>query len=396
MHKRKTVFILVLFLSFLIFSQIDPSNHSVDTVFAHYESSFHHRLIHSKGAWAITNGSKDITVAVLDSGIDFSHSELQNTAWENEDEISDNAIDDDGNGYVDDINGWDFVFNDSNPGPEGGDEVHWHATFIAGIIAAPLNSIGPVGVAPNVTIMDVRVLDVSNLRGTSYEGLGNAIRYAVDNGADVINLSLNYYPANDTYYDDILYAVSQNVAVVSITGNTYLPDGGQEYKSYPGGYEEVITVGATNSSGGLADYSNFGEWTEIVAPVGSEDDITHLYSTVPFYTYNSFYGWGYGTSFACPQVAAVIALMKSYNNSMPISEMKTILQNTATDLGDPGKDIYFGYGLLNASAALEAMLLQQTEEPTDSSTNGTDLEYKSLFVSLIIIASTVILLKRRK
>jgi len=240
MLKRKTLFVSVLILTLLTINFFNPTNNIVDLGNAHFENSFHHNYIHTRGAWKITNGSKEVTVAVIDSGIDFSHFELTNIAWVNEDEIADNGLDDDGNGYVDDINGWDFVFNDSNPGPYP-EEVHWHGTFIAGLIAAPLNSMGPVGIAPNVTVMDVRVLDAANYAGTTYEGLGDAIRYAVDNGADVINLSLHYYDANDTYYDDILYAVSQNVAVVSITGNTYPPTGGQEYKSYPGGYDEGNT-----------------------------------------------------------------------------------------------------------------------------------------------------------
>ena len=391
MLRKKTLFVSLLVLTLLAINFFNPTNNLVNLGNAHYEKLFYHDLIHTSGAWKITNGSKDVTVAVIDSGIDFSHSELINVAWVNEDEIDDNGIDDDGNGYIDDVNGWDFVFNDSNPGPDFPDYVHWHATFIAGLIAAPLNSLGPVGIAPNVSIMDVRVLNAANYAGTTYEGLGDAIRYAVDNGADVINLSLHYYDANDTYYDDIQYAVSQNVAVVSITGNTYPPTGGREYKSYPGGYDEVITVGATDSHGdSISDYSNYGEWTEIVAPVGNDSELRHIYSTVPFYTYGTSYGWGTGTSFACPQVSAVIALMKSYNSTMPISEMRTILQETATDLYTPGKDIYSGYGLLNASAALEAMV------PPSDDPNGTSISFTPIIASFIFLTAVVVLYKRKK
>ncbi|MCG3222695.1 MAG: S8 family serine peptidase [Candidatus Heimdallarchaeota archaeon] len=390
MLRKKTLSVSLLILTLLTINFFNPTNNLVDFSNAHYENLFYHDLIHTRDAWKITNGSKEVTVAVLDSGIDFSHPELSNVAWVNEDEIADNGLDDDGNGYADDINGWDFVFNDSIPGPDSPDLVHWHATFIAGLIAAPLNSMGPVGVAPNVTVMDVRVLDAANYSGTTDEGLGDAIRYAVENGADVINLSLHYYDANDTYYDDIQYAVSQNVAVVSITGNTYPPTGGQEYKSYPGGYDEVIAVGAIDSENNKADYSNYGEWTEIVAPVGNQEDTVRLYSTVPYYTYHSFYGWGYGTSFACPQVAAVIALMKSINGTMPVSEMRTILQETATDLGDAGKDDFFGYGLLNASAALEAML-PPPEEP-----NGTSISFVPIIASFIFLTAVIVLYKRKK
>jgi len=110
--------------------------------------------------------------------------------------------------------------------------------------------------------MDIRVLKSDNYQGTTLEGLGDAIRYAVDNGADVINLSLQYYSESEDYHDDIVYAIENNVAVVSITGNSWVSyGGGKEIMSYPGAYEEVIAVGATNYDQEKADYSNYGEWS---------------------------------------------------------------------------------------------------------------------------------------
>lgn len=149
---------------------------------------------------------------MIDSGIDFSHSELFQQ-WKNTDELPADGIDNDLNGYIDDDHDWDFVSNDSEPGPQAVDPIHWHATYITGIISAPLNDYGIVGVAPNVTIMDLRVLDQTNYQGTTDEELGDAIKYAVDNGADVFNLSLQYYANSSLYHDDILYAISQNVTV---------------------------------------------------------------------------------------------------------------------------------------------------------------------------------------
>ncbi|MHA2255206.1 MAG: S8 family serine peptidase, partial [Candidatus Heimdallarchaeaceae archaeon] len=112
--------------------------------------------------------------------------------------------------------------------------------------------------------------------------------------------------------------------------------------------------------------------------------------------YGTSYGWGTGTSFACPQVAAVVALMKSYNSTMPLSEMRTILQETATDLGDPGKDIYFGYGLLNASAALEAMLPPPDDPNGTGSTNGTSLSFVPILASFLFLTTVVLIYKRKK
>lgn len=361
--SRKTTLFSIIILVFLL--ALNFPNLSKDLIqlgsAQNFEGSYHHRLIGSEGAWAITNGTKDITIAVIDSGIDFSHSELKNVYWNNTDEIGNNSIDDDGNGYIDDVRGWDFVNNDSNPGPGTYDPIHRHGTFITGLIAAPLNGKGPVGIAQNVSIMDVRVLASDNYMGVSNFGFGEAIRYAVDNGADVLSISIHYMSPDDNYHDDIIYAVENDVVVVSITGNT--DDGGIEYRSYPGGYDEVIAVGASTANNLKASYSNYGlPWTEIVAPVGNRLDSTTLDNT---------YGWGWGTSYACPQVAAVVALMKSLNNSMTVSEIRSILRKSATDIGDPGKDEFFGYGLLNATKAVMAVLDPSILiEPEDTDTTN--------------------------
>ncbi len=349
-HKKITLVILLTFL--VMFTSLSTKNSVVIVRAANYENSFHHAIIDSAGAWAITNGSSDITIAVIDAGIDFNHPDLIDSAWINTGEIFNNSIDDDGNGYVDDFNGWDFVSNDSVPGPETGDPIHWHGTFIAGIISAPIDGDGIAGIAPNVTIMDLRILLDNNYNGVSMEDFGNAIRYAVDNGADVINLSLQYYPDDAAYYDDIVYAISNNVPVVSVTGNTYLPEGGRYYQSYPGGYEEVICVGATDENNEKADYSNYGEWTDIVAPVGNQEGPVKIISISP----PTNYSISFGTSFACPQVASVVALMRSLNYSLTVEEIKDILYRSATDIGSKGKDVFFGHGLLNAALALEAVL----------------------------------------
>ena len=361
--------------------------HVPDVSAQNYESSFHHTQIQSLGAWEITQGLKEITVAVIDSGIDFSHPDLNQTAWINSGEIYNNSIDDDGNGYIDDYTGWDFVSNDSTPGPDPLDPIHWHATFIAGIIAAPKDDDGVVGVAPNVTVMDVRILLENNYNGVSYEDFGKAIRYAVDNGADVINLSLQYYSPSDLYHEEILYAISQGIPVVSVAGNTFQQyGGGQEIESYPGTYGEVICVGATNTAKQIADYSNYGEWVDIVAPVGDEA-ATDITSTVP----PDGYGMSYGTSFACPQVAAVIALIRSLNYSLTVDEIKNILYKSATDLGDPGKDIYFGYGLLNASKAVRAVL-----DPSILITPTSDTNSYFIYPALTIIFISIYYALRRK
>ena len=353
-----------------------------------YENSFHHSHIESAGAWEITQGYKNITVAIIDSGIDYSHPDLTQIGWTNLGEIFNNSIDDDSNGYVDDYYGWDFVSNDSVPGPEVDDPVHWHATFIAGIIAAPKDDDGIVGVAPNVTVMNVRILLSNNYAGTSDEDFGKAIRYAVDNGADVINLSLQYYSNSPYIHSAIQYAVANGVPVVSVPGNTALPTGGREYVSYPGAYEEVICVGATNINKQKADYSNYGAWVDLVAPVGDEASI-NIRSTAP----PDQYWTGWGTSFACPQVAATIAMMRSLNYSLTVDEIKYILYESAIDVEDPGKDILTGYGLLNASKAVRAVLDPSVLITPTSAGFSNILFFPAI---LVTIGCIVVILRKKK
>jgi len=375
------------------------------------EFDWHLEKISAFDAWKITNGSSDVVIAVIDSGICFNHSEITHAEWINTDEIAGNAIDDDANGYTDDVAGWDFVSigetPDNEPEGEPGDQVHWHATFIAGLISAAIDGDGIAGIASKVTLMNLRVLKADNYAGCTYEELGDSIRYAVDNGADVISMSLHNYPNTLDYYDDILYAYENNVSLVSVTGNRWLASGGgYYYRSYPGGYDEVISVGATNYYDVKADYSNYGPWTELVAPVGDQayDTIQHVIHST--YANGTDYIYGLGTSFACPQIAAAIALMISANSSVTSAEIRDILQKTATDLGVEGKDDYYGYGMLNVTAAvMEAVergsVIQPetptpTPTPTNTSTNGFPGFTALISIVSVSTCSVVIIVITRK
>ena len=139
-------------------------------------------------AWHTTHGSEDVVVAVIDSGIDYTIPQLAGRMWINEDEIPGNGIDDDHNGYIDDMHGWDF--RDTDNGSLRGSKIHWHGTFAASIIAAWPGENATVGVAPGVRIMDVRFLDSKGLfYGSDWRRFAQAINYAVDNGARIINLT---------------------------------------------------------------------------------------------------------------------------------------------------------------------------------------------------------------
>ena len=392
MSKSKTIIVLSIIFSLSIFSFSSTQNSLVNLTEAfNYEAQFFHEQIHLKDALRITNGSKDITVAVIDTGIDFSHPDLINTSWNNTDEIANNGEDDDENGYIDDVHGWDFSSDDSEPGPETEDLVHWHGTFIAGIIASSWNNDGMLGVAPNVTIMNVRLMDI-NAVFYGYTDLGAAIRYAADNGADVINLSFVALENSSIYYDELLYAYEKNIPLVSVTGNTFLPTGGQKQVTYPGSNDIVIAVGATNVDQERADYSNYGKETELVAPVGDQEAGAKIWSTKPFYSSSSFYGSAYGTSFACTQVSGIIALMRSLDYSLTVEEIRDILHRSAIDLGKRGRDIHFGYGLLNASKAVRAVL-----DPSILPEITTRTSYNiSIFTSIYMVLAIIITTKRRR
>jgi len=415
MKKKHSLIYLLIFISLIIGWQFGSiTNHtSALTIQNGAEFDWHLPKIGAFDAWKITNGSSNIVIAVIDSGICFNHSEITHSQWINTGEVAGNAIDDDSNGYVDDVEGWDFVSYggqtpDNEPEGEAGDQVHWHATFIAGLIAAAIDGDGIAGISSNISLMNLRVLDSGNMAGCSYEDLGNAIRYAVDNGADIISMSLQYYPNDPIYYDDIQYAYSQNVSLVSCTGNRWLASGGGYYfQSYPGGYSEVISVGATNFYDVKADYSNYGPWTELVAPVGDQgyDIIQHVIHST--YNNGTDYVYGIGTSFACPQVAATIALMKAANSSVTASEIREILQKTAIDLGVEGKDDYYGYGMLNVTAAVMEAVdrgsvipeeIPTSVTPTNTSTTSTSgftLAVSILGTSTITVVLIVITRKRK-
>jgi hypothetical protein len=398
---KPIIVIITLMCSYIVVANGYTDDGNVDLFKTNAEKGWHLDKICIDGAWAITNGSSDIVIAVIDSGINFAHPEISHCKWINDGEIASNAIDDDGNGYVDDTHGWDFVTDggnlpDNEPGPETGDSIHWHASFIAGIIAGKRDGFGIVGVAPNVTIMDVRVLKSNNYAGTTNEVLGDAIRYAVDNGADVISMSLQYYTNTSDWYDDIVYAYNSGVVIVSCTGNTWQPTGGQYLCSFPGCFDEVISVGATNYDNAKADYSNYGPWTELVAPVGDEGDPQQR-SIVSIAEDGVSYYYGWGTSFACPQVSSAVAMMLSVNSSLSVQDIRDILQDTATDLGALGKDDYFGYGLLNVTAAvMEAIERGSTIiEPTTLPTSPTP-GFKLIISTVSICGITAIISYLRK
>ena len=288
-------------------------------------------------AWWIHHGDPSVVVAVIDSGIDTSIPQLRESLWVNKGEIPGNGIDDDGNGYVDDIHGWDF--RDGDNSSLVGTPIHWHGTFAAGIIAARPGELPIVGVAPGVRIMDVRFLNSDNqFLSSDWRTFTEAIEYAVDNGARIINLSVFANGRPPGYFEDALRrAAERGVLIVGISGNT-----GEAGVLYPARYDTVYAVSATTKDDLAAGFSSYGPQVFACAP-GAK-----IVSFVP--------GGGTstrsGTSFAAPHVSGTLALIVSAYPGISAADAIGILRRSLVDLGTRGFDDWFGYGLVDAHEAV--------------------------------------------
>lgn len=268
--------------------------------------------INANLAWDKSDGAGAV-VAVIDTGVDYKHEDLKANIWRNEDEIAGNGIDDDNNGFIDDIRGWDFIADGVNCAQEedcskrdaNPNDVNGHGTHVSGIVAAVQNnSIGISGIAVKAKIMPLKAafatVSSALLKSTD---VYDAITYATDNGADVINMS--FAGKNLGILESaIREAHKAGVVFVAAAGNQ-----GSSEKMYPAALPEVISVGAIDPDGEKTSFSNYGDWVDIVAP-GS-----NIYSTLP----KGAYGFKSGTSMASPYVAGVAALIKSRNKVSKLS-----------------------------------------------------------------------------
>jgi subtilisin family serine protease len=279
-------------------------------------------VINAPEVWNQNITGNGIVVAVVDSGVDYTHPDLDGNIWRNAGEIAENGIDDDRNGYIDDIRGWDFVASDNNPMDLDFDG---HGTHIAGAIAAERNNFGITGVAPNAKIMPVRVLPFVGSGDPNNVAAG--IRYAADNGANVINLSLgNEFAPSNVINDAIQYANNKGSVVVVAAGNS-----GVDQPDYPARNANLwgIAVGSIDVSGRMDDSSNRSGSTPLdylVAP-GVE-----IVSTIP----DEDYELRSGTSMATPHVAGVAALVLNANPTLTPAQVEYILTTTANRNGLTG------------------------------------------------------------
>jgi len=303
--------------------------------YSNYQTSYL-ETIRAPNAWSITKGSKNVVVAVIDDGVYVNHPDLRENIWINKNEVIGNRIDDDGNGYIDDIYGWDFISNNGEMTVKGS-----HGTILAGILGAVGdNDEGIAGISWDVKIMPLIVCDT---KYCSPNAIINAIKYAADNGSNIINLSLGTWVTtgySTIYNEAIKYAYNKGVIIVAAAGNGDIEGGiGQNLDIIPQSLvcndneqNMVIGVGAVNNDKYRLSWSNFGKCVDIYAP-GYDIISTQApnYSTVEgFYTIKNN-----GTSFSAPMVSGAAALLKAKYPTMSNYEIRDrLIKNSSNGVLD--------------------------------------------------------------
>lgn len=265
-------------------------------------------FINIKKTWLKTIGSKNIKVAVLDTGVDYNHKDLVANVWVNQKEKNGQAgIDDDGNGFIDDVYGYDFINNDNDPIDDEG-----HGTHVAGVIGATGdNNIGIAGTAWDVTLINLKI--ARSDRSGRISSAIKAMDYAMKQGAQIINMSFGSYNYSQAFYDKLVEAQKRNILVVSGAGNDNKDIDKNPF--YPAAYnlDNIISVASNTSSAKKSNFSSYGKYNvDLFAPGSS------IYSTLP----GNRYGTDNGTSFATPYVSGAAVLLMSLNPGASYGSIK--------------------------------------------------------------------------
>jgi subtilisin family serine protease len=324
-------------------------------------------------AWDIETGN-NVIVGVIDTGVDWQHEDLAANIWTNPGEIPNNNIDDDNNGYVDDIRGWDFVNNDNNPMDDNG-----HGSHVSGTIAAVGNNgIGTVGVSWSAKIMGLKFLN-SGGNGTDADAI-SAIEYATRNGARLTSNSWGSFGNfSQSLYDAIAAAGRAGILFVAAAGNSPIDNDTNPNPNYPSSYDldNIIAVAATDHNDRKADFSAWGATSVDLGAPG-----VNILSTFP----NNTYGTISGTSMATPHVSGAVSLIWSRVPGLPHLKVKDILLQTV----DPVPDLQNRFptvsgGRLNAFKAL--ILAEPDSIPPAPVTDVAATDPKSNFITLTWTAS---------
>jgi uncharacterized repeat protein (TIGR02543 family) len=284
------------------------------------DKQFSLTMMDTPKAWALTTGDENVLIAIIDSGIDVDHEEFVGRISPLSYNSAKKLV---GTQYINDTDG--------------------HGTMVAGLIAANKNN--QKGIAGIVEHSQLLVIKASEDDSDTYTDAAiiEGIYYAVENGAQIINISLGGTYANPNTRDAVNYALDQGVIIVAASGND-----ANDTPIYPAAFRNTISVGSVDNNKVLSDFSSYGQTIDVVS-FGDDVLTTGL---------NNSYFYVYGTSFAAPQVTGVIALMMSYNPSWTAQDIITRIRKTATDLGEFGRDDLYGHGLVNTYDALTVELIE--------------------------------------
>ncbi|MCK5833010.1 S8 family serine peptidase [bacterium] len=332
--------------------------------------------VNADDAWALGITGERVLIAILDSGVRYTHDDLESHMWINDDEIASNGSDDDMNGYTDDYYGYDFVNSDGDPWDDYG-----HGTSCAGLASGDGTAGNQTGTAPDALIMALKVIDSTGSGIPS--DVNDAVQYAVDMGANVLSISLGWEDPTEAireYYRSVFEDVLATGVIAAVSagngrssgGHYAVPndisapaDGPSPWQSGASSNTAIVAVGAVDYAGtGIANFSSYGptEWntddyTDFPYPAGlikPEISAPGQYVTATSYEEDNRYNfWFNGTSAACPIVAGAMALVLSKNPSLSPEEIDSLLRFSATDMGVSGHDTLFGAGLLNCDELID-------------------------------------------
>ena len=310
--------------------------------------------INAPTAWNYFSTGSNVVVAIVDDAIERTHADLSPNLWVNPGEIAGNNIDDDNNGYIDDINGYDVGSNDNNPNPPNSS--FDHGTHVAGIVSARSNNgAGVASIGFSCKLMCVKSTTTVGQVTNGYDG----IVYAAVSGADIINMSWGGPGSSTTGQNIVNYAVGEGCILIAAAGNDNV-----DTQFYPAAYNNVVSVAATTSTNTKASFSNYGTWIDVSAPGNN------IYST----TVGNTYGNKSGTSMASPMVAGLAGLMKSLNPTMPNADLINCLLSTAVNINaqNPSYIGQLGSGRIDAAAAMACVSTSLNNPPVaDFSANFT-------------------------
>ncbi len=298
-------------------------------------SQYYLTNIKAYDAWDLTTGDPNIKIAVVDDAIRVTHEDLAANIWVNPGEIADNGIDDDGNGFIDDVGGWDAADDDNDPNAPltppaiWGEMAFTHGTHCSGLAAGVTNnSLGIASVSYNVSLIPVKAVSDNSWFPLGIEAPEEGVDYAIAAGAHIVSMSFGGEQASGfaTLETLINTGYNQGMLFVAAAGNNGDGSGGfgtTNAINYPAGFTNVIAVGATNSDDVKPGFSQYGTWLDVMAPgVG-------IYSTL---AWSTPYGNQDGTSMACPIVAGALGLMKSYMPHATNEQLKFCLKEGCDDI----------------------------------------------------------------